>query len=234
MKPPNDRDPHRQALVLAPHHDDEAIGCGGLVTQLAGRGWDVAIAVLFAPIDGIDTAAYHTRIREAEVAAAVLGGHRVGDFDLPCRQPVALETLSWDLVRLFRRVRPSLILAPHAADRDTEHLATHRACVEALWLATSPFRPDLGPPMPTVDTVLGYEVWGPIANPQLTLDISAVMETKLEAIRAYGSQMAVADYAQAARGLSAYRGVMHGGCAFAESYSVIEIHENALSFTALR
>jgi 7-cyano-7-deazaguanine reductase len=223
----------QRALVLAPHHDDEAIGCGGLVAKLAGRGWDVAIVVLFAPLEGQGSSAHQRRLGEAETAAAVLGARRVGDLDLPSREPVAIELMSWRLVEVLRQVAPTLVLAPHAADRDPEHISTHRACVEALWLATAPFRPDLGPPMRAAETVLGYEVWTPIGTPQLTVDIGSVLPNKLAAIEAYTSQIEVAQYAQAARGLAAYRGVMYGGCAFGESYSVIEINENALSLASL-
>ncbi|HSU80978.1 MAG TPA: PIG-L family deacetylase, partial [Thermoanaerobaculia bacterium] len=56
------------ALVLAPHYDDEVLGCGGLAAQLAAAG--AAVRVLFLTDSGggaeavADREAYGRRRRE--------------------------------------------------------------------------------------------------------------------------------------------------------------------------
>ncbi len=221
-----------RALVIAPHHDDESIGCGGLIAKLAEAGWDIAVMVLFAPIEGINTPEHQERLEEANAAASLLGARRIGDLNFPGREFISMETITWKIVEVLRQTQPQLVLIPHDRDRDPEHLASHRACLEALWLSASGFHRELGPPFKGIDIVLGYEVWTPITHPQLTIDISGVLETKLSAIRCYASQLELTDYATAARGLAAYRGIMYGGCSFAESYSIIEAHENAFYLTS--
>lgn len=221
-----------RALVIAPHHDDETIGCGGLIAKLTERGWDIAVSVVFAPIEGINSPEHQKRLDEANSAASLLGARRIGDFNFPCREFIPIETITWKIVEVLRQTQPQLVLIPHETDRDPEHISSYRACLEALWLSASSFRRELGPPLKGIDIVLGYEVWTPIAHPQLTIDISGVLETKLCAIQCYASQLEFTNYAVAARGLAAYRGVMYGGCSFAESYSIIEAHENALSLTS--
>ncbi|NER37765.1 MAG: PIG-L family deacetylase [Oscillatoria sp. SIO1A7] len=221
-----------RALVIAPHHDDESIGCGGLIAKLAEAGWDMAICVVFAPIEGINTPEHQKRLCEANSAASLLGAKRIGDLNFPCREFISIETITWQIVEVLRQTQPQLVLIPHETERDPEHISSYRACLEALWLSASGFRSELGPPLKGIDIVLGYEVWTPITHPQLTIDISGVIETKLRAIRSYASQLELTDYARAARGLAAYRGVMYGGCSFAESYSIIEAYENAFYLTS--
>ena len=51
-----------------------------------------------------------------------------------------------------------------------------------------------------------YEVWVPIPDPQVILDISDVIERKKQAISLYVSQLKCYDYVNFAYGLSMYRG----------------------------
>src|SRR5437868_13772464 len=76
------------ALVLAPHFDDEVLGCGGLLAQLAAAG--AAVRVLFLTDSGGgaegtgDRDAYRRRRREeAARAIAVLGAAGWDCLDLP-------------------------------------------------------------------------------------------------------------------------------------------------------
>ena len=68
----------RSALVIAPHFDDEVLGCGGLVARLTAAGGSVR--VVFCSDGGGDTtdperrrAEGARRRAEARGAAAVLG-----------------------------------------------------------------------------------------------------------------------------------------------------------------
>ena len=51
-----------------------------------------------------------------------------------------------------------------------------------------------------------YEVWVPIPDPQVILDISDVIEKKKELLQLYHSQLECYDYERLAYGLSLYRG----------------------------
>ncbi len=139
----------RPALVVAPHPDDESLGCGGLIAEAARHGEAVHIAVV---TDGAGShAASHThrpellrqlRRDETLAAAAVLGvpPERVSFLDIPdgCapqRGPAAeaagrrLPTLARDLAAgtIFTSwdyaTHPAHVAAPHyaaAAAQDTE------------------------------------------------------------------------------------------------------------------
>ena len=66
-----------QVLTIAPHPDDESIGCGGTLCLHAGRGDSIAVVYLTSGELGLKhlprNKAWLTREREAEKAARILG-----------------------------------------------------------------------------------------------------------------------------------------------------------------
>lgn len=126
-------------LVLAPHMDDEALGCGGTLAALPDGG---RVHLAFAT-DGAgspvppapwigrpDPRLPGLRQEEARGAAAALGipAANVHFFGLPDgRLSVHPEALSRAVDRLWDEVRPRHVLAPFRFDRHPDHLALHRA-----------------------------------------------------------------------------------------------------------
>jgi LmbE family N-acetylglucosaminyl deacetylase len=129
-------------LVVAPHMDDEALGCGATIARLAEGG---AVRVVFAG-DGLGsfpravrTGAQAEKLRRRRQTEAVQAARELG---LPAK---ALDLLGFEewvfqshfmalgaaLNRILLEYRPATILYPFRYDRHTDHLAVHRA-VEAL------------------------------------------------------------------------------------------------------
>lgn len=195
-------------LVLAAHPDDEALGCGGAVlTHLAaGDRVDVVFATSGEGGLGSYPVDEARRIREAEAtgAAKVLGFASV-EF---LRRPDG--SLTDDPSGLASVVAPlldgvDLAYAPHPAEDHADHAALGRALSEAS----------------DATDALGYEIWTPIGRPDRIVDISAVMERKLEAVRCYRCQLEYWPYDRAVEGLNAYRGALFEGVDYAEAFTAL-------------
>ncbi|HEV8632192.1 MAG TPA: PIG-L family deacetylase [Thermoanaerobaculia bacterium] len=197
----------RSALVVAPHYDDEVLGCGGLVAQLAASG--AAVRVLFLS-DGSggseevgDRAAYARRRREESAAAlAELGVKGVEHLELPDGQlAAALPEIERGLRRALLAFRPELVLAPSPL----EATADHRAAFGALFAVLSPLRPrDELHLVVKATRFLLYEVNHP-AYPDLLVDVSAQVPVLARAMAAYPSQEERHPYLAAALGLRRWR-----------------------------
>lgn len=196
-------DGHDRILVIAPHCDDEALACGGLLHQAVAAGKQVEV-VIVTNGDGFALAtgrAYRRlrasparfiafgemRQRESLRACALLGlsenqVHFLGYPDRGIRAmwydhwsedqpflspftrvrqvpyersfrkgaPYAGEALVTDLLQIFHRFAPTLIIGPHLNDAHIDHWATHN-CVRYALALYAETRPE--PP-----TYLGYLV----------------------------------------------------------------------------
>jgi LmbE family N-acetylglucosaminyl deacetylase len=190
------------ALVVAPHPDDEALGCGGTVALLSDNGVVVNLIVV---TDGSASHPNHpavpperlASIRRAE-ALAVAGrlgispdnvffaGARDGTLSLlSAREATRLaEAISSEI----RRTRPGSILLPFRRDRSDDHEATFVLVTRALALSSAKAR------------VLEFPIWAwrnPIslvaaafaARAVWSVDISSVLARKAGAIGTYASQV---------------------------------------------
>ena len=199
-------------LVIAPHPDDESIGCGGTICLHTDGGDRVAAVFLtsgeFALSDLPKEKAWAIREGEAEEAARILGiadmtflrrpDHYLGD---------AIEATAAELRSLLEQQPPQLIYLPHACDGHPDHRACQQIVQAAL--STSPIPPP---------ALLGYEVWTPLSEYDHAENISRVIERKLQAVRAHRSQIKQIRYDRAVRALNRYRGTMAQVGSYAEVF----------------
>ncbi|MFH9136902.1 PIG-L deacetylase family protein [Streptomyces sp. NPDC017524] len=216
----------RDVLVVAPHPDDDVIGCGGSIAKHVQNGARVTVVVVIgrersALDDGVGDAEFAA---ETAAAAKAMGVHRCIRLDEPSRDFALSRRVHLELVRVLREVRPQVIYLPHDNDDDVEHRMVHQLATEAVWMAGSDFFHETGgEPMPAPWMVLGYEVWAPMSRFQYAEDIDNQIETKVEAMRAYVSQLRHAAWDEGIRGLARYRGALASGSGHAEVFQVLSL-----------
>ncbi len=182
-------------LVLAPHPDDESLGCGGLIAQAASRA-HVAIltdGTMSHPNSRSYPAARLKAVREAEAAAAVavlgLSADRLlllqyKDAAAP-RWGTALRDAGDRVADLIRSRGIRTVLASWRHDPHCDHLSAHRIAARACRL--------------TGTRHLSYAVWGWTLPPDRILprcatrgwrlDIADTLPIKRQAIACHRSQV---------------------------------------------
>lgn len=207
-------------LVLAPHPDDEVLGCGGLVRRWCAGG--SSVRVLFLTDGGADApegqrADYVRRRRsEAAAAAAVLGLAGSDHLGLPdgalAEHRVQVET---GLRRALVGFRPEVLLVPSPIEASEDHRETFEA-VRRLFTGSSP-----DDPMSEVLDglrILAFEINRPLI-PNLLVDVSDELDTIERAMACYRSQQERHDYLGARLGLLRFRTLtLAPGCEGAEAY----------------
>lgn len=220
--------PPGPVLVVAPHPDDETIGCGGAVARHADRGDRVTVLVATsgeATRGAAATSAVQaTRVgpaREAECRAAC-DALAVGD-PVFVRLPDGALADHVDALATAIAVHGqgcAVAYAPSLLDPHRDHRAANTALAAAGLDAE----------------VYGYEVWSP-APVDVLLDITDVYPRKEAALRCYAIALASVDYVRSAAGLGAYRSAAGGlgGRGFAEGFVRLSASEHAeLSARAAR
>lgn len=215
-----------RVLVVAPHSDDEVIGCGGVIARHVRSGSKVDVVFM---TDGAwgdsslhDRGLSHaqrahrradlvvTRKREASEAGNVLGSHRLHFLDRPDSALRPDDATVAALAALLAALRPILVYLPFVYDLHEDHWQTN------IVFAAAASRLD------RADTrsmrVRGYEVWTPLLANRVA-DITDLMPLKLQALRMFESQLRDQDYRHTVEGLNAFRsnGVF-AGKGYAEAF----------------
>jgi len=192
----------KHALVLAPHADDESLGCGGTIQKLISYGWRVGV-LLFS------TSAFDKCKRRSEEcleALKILGAELM--LQLPFSEgSIMIDNEAYGACeRLIASFRPILLLAPHAKEQDLDHQAVYKVAMTLFKKSSK------------AHCLLFYEVWSPLQKVDLLMDITLFKEGKVAEIKAYQSQCALRNY-EAILGLNAYRASFFGrGEGWAEAY----------------
>lgn len=207
-------------MVIAPHPDDESIGCGGAICLHAGRGDHVTTVFLTSGELGLKhlpcEEAWRVREGEAEDAAeildiAALTFLRCPDWFLGDQVDEAAARLR----PVLEREAPELIYLPHQGEWHPDHRS-------ALSVVRSALRVD----RIITPTLLSYEVWTPLSEHDHVEDITSVMARKLRALRCYRSQLRHFRYDRAVQGLNRYRGELAARCRYAEVFQYSDTRQS--------
>jgi len=202
---------YKRILVLAPHQDDESIGCGGLMKKIADLG--AVIHVLYTT-DGSQAnlglsleESVQLRNKEAEKALAKVGA----SYDQLAVNNTKPELTSEHLSQFAEKVinfDPDLILAPWPFDFPVKHRLTNHM----LYLVRK-----------ELVALSNIEIWGyQVHNhlyPNIVVDITGQIDIKKEMIDQFESQNSnFKDYTHLTLGLNAYNSKYKKGARYCELF----------------
>ena len=177
-------------LAFGAHPDDVELGCGGTLIAEVQAGRTVGIADLTLGETGT-RGTVEIRQQEAEAAARIIGAAVRVNIGLPDGFIDQSREQKLKVIEVIRRFRPDVVIGTARFDRHPDHGNAHTLIEEACFLsglaklettfegqAQQAWRPKL---------VLHY-VQDRFIEPDVVMDITAVMDQKMEAILAHSSQ----------------------------------------------
>lgn len=194
--------PRGPILVVAPHPDDESLGCGGLIAASVRSG--ERVHTVFVTDGGAShrNSASWTRTqlaarREEEALEALkrLGAERsarsflrLPDADMPSPNSSAYMVAKAHLTSILRHLSPALVIVPWRRDPHCDHRDSWALVMDSLSAADHSCE------------ILEYAIWldelglqedrpRPSEMERLSFDISDVMDAKRHAVRAHRSQL---------------------------------------------
>lgn len=210
----------KNVIVISPHPDDEAIGCGGAISNHISEGDHVEVIFLTSGERGGHgrSEAETIKIREQEAfeAASILKIQKIEFW----RQPDGgFEANAGNIKRLKNKMetlKANIVYVPH---EEEEH-RDHKVAALLVRLAISKMDDAIEKAV-----VWMYEVWTPIQKIDHVVDFTSYMEVKRKAILAHKSQCDVLKFDEAILGLNRYRGEMHSwpGGDYAEIFKEMKI-----------
>ena len=208
-------------LVLAPHPDDEVIGCGGLLCHHADEGRPVRVIIATDGSAAESDLPNLAAVRENESRAGLLhlGVDDVIFLRHPDRGLQASGKLQEDLRDAISSFRPDLIACPHPNEIHPDHRALATSLITLLQSDR-----ELAASLAMV-RIAFYEVSSPL-RPNTLVDVTSVTDRKTAAIREHHSQLQSRDYLAYTSGLNQYRAMtLDRASTRAEAYWVIAAAE---------
>ncbi len=206
----------KKVLVLAPHPDDETLGCGGTIALYTSKGIEVQVAVIS---DGGNISHVFTgenkniidiRKREFLEASKLLGvtqAYFLGftDGELTSYK----DEIKVRVEDIVEKVKPDIIFSPPPVDYHDDHIAVSEIALEIL-RKTQGMR------------VVFYEVYETIRF-NFLVDISSVVDVKKKAILKYDfSLFHIPElFSEAVKGLSRFRSLFTREDKFYEAFWII-------------
>jgi len=183
-------------LVIAPHSDDEVLGCGGLISKIKKDGGKVYVLIFNLGFEKNDTKDSQEKrkkeVQDAMDALNVDDFHLVHDKsdnnrDLDAKPLHSLiEIIESTSNVSLEKVSPTIVAIPTIFSHHQDHVHLHHACIAALRPISTPVS----------NIVLSYEApehsrWSAsgIFEPNLFVEIDDVIDKKIEAFLKYNSQV---------------------------------------------
>jgi len=220
-----------KVLVVAAHPDDEVLGCGGTIPRLTQEGHNVYIAILGEGItsrcqkqeeaDQAQVKALHARSQQV---AELLGAKDLFLYNLPDNRFDTVPLL--DVIKiiedLLKRLQPQVIYTHHGGDLNIDHIITHRAVLTATRPMAGCYVKEIYAFEVPSSTDWAFAQFQPF-HPNVFMEISATLETKLKAMELYESEVREFPHPRSLKALQAV--ARHWGsvvgCKVAEAFELI-------------
>lgn len=179
-------------LIIAPHPDDEVLGCGGIIAKNVAQGNEVHVAIVTRTCEPVFPEDF-----DAKNKADCLSAHKIlnvtkthfMEFPAAMLESVPRHEFNSSFVRLINEIKPEEVYIPHRGDMHLDHKMTVDACMVAL-------RPRFDY---VTKRIYAYETlseseWD-IPNttnafiPDVYVDISDYFDKKIEAMKQYKNQL---------------------------------------------
>jgi N-acetylglucosamine malate deacetylase 1 len=188
----------KRLLVLAPHPDDEILGCGGLMAKIKDAGGKVFVIIFAvgnikqiggeskteARINEVEKVMEHMKVDGYEIVYMNDNIHL--KLDVMPRKDL-IDVIESKSKYSINKINPDIIAIPSLACQNQDHEAVFHASFTAC-------RPRVKEGLNNAPTVLVYEqvdnLWTSRSfKPNFYVDISDYLDTKIEALSLYKSQM---------------------------------------------
>lgn len=183
----------KKVLIIAPHADDEVIGCGATIDFLINNKVQVIVVIVTKESSKSIAKSYNIdlnqRINESYKAKDILSYNELIYFNIPelelDKNGVLQNYLVDEFDTLINNVKPDTIFIPNALELHPDHRITGKLLLEKIGKERK---------YSFLKNVLIYEVWGPVDVNMYLLFSNKTMDIKNNSLSCYKSQLISVHY----------------------------------------
>lgn len=219
---------NKVVLIVAPHADDETLGCGGTILRYVSLGYRVhwLIVTGMSEETGFTSEQIKKRDKEISLVEKMYGFSSVIKLNLP---PASLETLSareviQPISKVVQEINPEIVYTTYRNDAHSDH----EIVFDAVMSSCKTFR------CKSVRKIFAYETLSETDfgmkpedggfRPNVFVDITEYISKKVDILEVFESEIGEFPFPRsrkAIEALSAVRGVQCG-CEAAEAFLLIK------------
>jgi len=176
-----------KVLIIAPHPDDEVLGCGGTIKKYTKAGNDVFLCVVTKAYAPDWTEKYLQDklidIKKSNAALGIKKTYLLG-FSTVKLDAIPQKELNDKISAVIKTVDPDILYIPYVGELNKDHRLVFEACL----VSSRPFGNK-------IKKILAYEtlsgaMWGaPPFAPTTYTDIADTLKDKLKAMSCYQSEL---------------------------------------------
>jgi N-acetylglucosamine malate deacetylase 1 len=218
---------NNKILFVAPHPDDETLGCGGTILKHKANGDEIYWMIItnISEKDGWNKDTVIRRKEEINKVDKEYGFSKTFKLDFPTTKldEIPISNIIGEVSKVFNEVKPNTIYVNNRSDIHTDHQIVFKAVMSC----TKSFR------YPSIKRILMYETLSetefspalPEYNfvPNVFVDITQFFENKIEIMKVYKSEIMESPLPRSIDTIKAkckYLG-SRIGCDYAESFCLL-------------
>lgn len=217
----------KTVCVVAPHFDDETLGCGGTLLRHQAEGDEIHWCIVTASRtdEGFSQEEVDREDREISRVAnhyKLSSVHKLG-YPATKLDTISLGEIIEKISNIFQKVRPQIVYLPYFADVHSDH----RVVFDAVVSSSKWFRCD------SIERLMAYETLSETDfgmnpakgfGPNVFIDIADFLDRKIAIMEIYAGQLGDFPFPRsekAIRALASLRGAA-AGCAAAEAFRLLK------------
>lgn len=217
----------KSVIVIAPHPDDETLGCGGTLLLLKNKGYSInwLIVTTLSQESGFSKNRIESRRTEINLVNKEYDFDGMFNLNIPTTKvdEIPQGSLIQKISDVFNEVKPNIVFLPFYNDVHTDH----KKIAEAAISCTKWFR------YPYIEKVLFYETISETDfninssvksfEPNVYIDISKYIDKKIEIMNIYKSEISAFPFPRSEKAIrsAAFLRGAQSGVEAAESFELL-------------
>lgn len=214
-------------MVVAPHPDDETLGCGGTLLKLKAEGHSInwMIVTNITEEIGFSKEKVERRNKEIVKVAALYDFDSVSFLDFPTTRldVISMGSIVQKVGEIFSDIQPDVIYLPYRGDVHTDHAVVFDAVISCTKWFRYPFIKKVMVYETLSETDFSLNTDGNGFRPSIFVNIESYLEKKIEIMSVFQSELGSFPFPrsiEAMRALALVRGAASGYSA-AESFMLL-------------
>jgi N-acetylglucosamine malate deacetylase 1 len=215
---------NNKILIIAPHPDDETLGCGGTLLKHKDSGDEIHWLICTETENNNDF--YNIRKEEIIKVSKLYNFDSINNLKLKATRvdEYSINELINKISKIIKKIKPNIIYLPFKGDVHSDHRIIFLACYSCTKSFRYPFIKKIYMMETLSETEFSLSTKEDSFIPNTFVDISKYIDLKIKILNVFKSEVSKHPFPRSEksiRALNAFRGST-AGCNYAESFMLLK------------